>query len=185
MFSFIILGLFTSSIGVMLPPLSTHYSLNDLQVSFIFLVVPLGYIIGASLNPFLHSQFGQRGIAVFGPALHIVSAVALGLHPMFGILLLAFAVNAMGSGMLDGSWCAYAAGMENAGFVSGLLHGSFSVGAAAGPFFAGGLMEKRMDWWVWYYVLVSPASCLLHFPSLSRWKMRKDSRLIAYMLTHT
>jgi len=60
--------------------------------------------------------------------------------------------------MLDGSWCAYAAGMENAGFVSGLLHGSFSVGAAVGPFFAGALMEKGMEWWVWYYGMVSPAS---------------------------
>jgi fucose permease len=154
MFSFVILGLFTSSIGVMLPPLSTHYELNDVSVSFIFLAVPFGYIIGSSLNPLVHRQFGQRGIAVFGPALHITSAVALGLHPKFGVLLVAFALNAMGSGTLDGSWCAYAASMENPGFVSGLLHGSFSVGAAVGPFFAGGLMEKGMNWWVWYYGLV-------------------------------
>lgn len=149
------LGLFTSSIGVMLPPLSTHYALNDLHVSFIFLVIPLGYVIAATLNPLIHNQFGQRGIAFLGPVLQIVSATAVGLHPRFGVLLAAFAVMAMGTGLLDGSWCAYAAGMPNAGFVSGLLHGSFSVGAAAGPFCVGAAMEKGMSWWVWYYALVS------------------------------
>jgi fucose permease len=157
MFSFIILGLFTSSIGVMLPPLSTYYNLSDVHVSLIFLFVPFGYIIGASSNSLVHHHFGQRGIAVLGPALHMISAVALGLHPPFSILLAFFSVNALGSGMLDGSWCAFAAGMKNAGFVSGLLHGSFSVGAALGPFCAGALMEKGMNWWVWYYALVSPA----------------------------
>ncbi|KAF2679210.1 MFS general substrate transporter [Lentithecium fluviatile CBS 122367] len=155
MFSFVILGLFTSSVGVMLPPISAHYDLTDLHVSFIFLAVPLGYVVAASSNPLIHSRFGQRGIAGLGPVLHVVSAVCVGLHPTFEVLLAAFAVMAMGTGLLDGSWCTYAAGMPNAGFVSGLLHGSFSVGAAVGPFCAGALMEKDMAWWTWYYALAA------------------------------
>lgn len=157
MVSFVTLGLYTSSIGVMLPALSTHYDLNDLNVSFIFLAVPLGYVLAASANPIVHSRLGQRGIALIGPLLHVASAIIIALHPDFGILLVAFAIMSMGTGLLDGSWCTYAAAMENAGFVSGLLHGSFSVGASLGPFCAGALIEKGVVWWKWYYALVSCA----------------------------
>jgi fucose permease len=175
MMSFVMLGLFTSSIGVMLPQISTYYDLADLHVSFIFLAVPFGYVIAASLNPLIHAQFGQRGIAFLGPVLLIISAVGIGLHLRFGILLAAYAIMAMGTGLLDGSWCAYAATMPNAGLVSGLLHGSFSVGAAVGPFCAGMAMEKGMRWWVWYYALVrfSPTPtvppCCLAVEKLACW----------------
>lgn len=154
MVSFVTLGMYTSSIGVMLPALSTHYDLGDLNVSFIFLVVPLGYVLAASLNSPIHSRYGQRGIAFSGPLLHVASAILVGLHPDFSVLLFAFALMSMGTGLLDGSWCAYAAAMENAGFISGLLHGSFSVGASLGPLCAGMLMEKGVNWWKWYYILV-------------------------------
>lgn len=156
MFSFVVLGLFVASTGVMLPPLTKHYSLTDIQVSTLFLVVPVGYILAASANSVIHYRFGQRGVAVLGPVLHGVSAVVVALHlEQFGVIVAGWAITSMGVGLIDGSWCAFAAGMgDKANKVSGLLHGSFSVGAAAGPFVISSLMAVGVDWWVWYWIMV-------------------------------
>lgn len=70
-------------------------------------------------------------------------------------MLVAFVVNAMGIGLVDGSWCAWAGGLKRANVVSGLLHGSYSVGAAVGPFATGVWVEGMGGmWWEWYYVVV-------------------------------
>jgi len=91
--------------------------------------------------------------------LHILGAVALALHPPFWVVLMAFGGVAMGIGLLDGSWCSWSAGQKNANAVSGMMHGGFSVGAAAGPFFAGKVLQNwKQEWWVWYYFLVSDLS---------------------------
>jgi fucose permease len=156
MYSFVILGLFQSSVGVMLQPLSQWYSLGDLYVSFIFVVGPVGYVIAAQFSDTVHRKYGQRGVAIFAPALHISGALVIATHPPFGIVLVAHATVALGLGLLDVSWCAWAASLENANLVSGLLQGAFSVGAAAGPFFASTVLPLySRPWYDWYYILVS------------------------------
>jgi fucose permease len=155
MFSFVVLGLYTSSIGVILPHLETHYGLSDGQVSFTFLAWPIGYVLAAQLNDVLHSRFGQRGIAIIGPLTHVIFALGASAHPPFILFLVFIAVGAFGAGLLDGSWCAWAGAMERASLVSGFLHGSFSVGAATGPLLADALIVPgKRPWYTWYYVLV-------------------------------
>jgi len=140
----------------MLPHIRTHYALTDTSVSLIFLLGPLGYVLAASSNALIHQHFGQRGIACIAPIFHLLSAVVLALHPPFPVLLLAFAGVGLGSAWLDGSWCAWAGAMRRANKVSGFLHGSFSAGAAAGPFVAGAMIAKAgAEWWEWFWVLVS------------------------------
>jgi fucose permease len=156
MCSFVTLGLFNSSIGAVLPLLSQHYHLTDLQVSFIFLAGPVGYVIAAQCSDTIHYRFGQRGIAVAGPLLQIIATATVTGHPSFGLVLVAFAFQGFGTGLLDGSWCAWAGSMEKANTISGLLHGSYSVGGAMGPFFVTVLTTRHKPWWMWYGILVSP-----------------------------
>jgi hypothetical protein len=154
MLSFFILGVFTSTIGVVLPYLERYYHLTDIQVSVIFLAAPVGYVLAAQLNGLVHLRLGQRGIAVIGPLFQLLFAGGAAAHPPFPFLLVAVAAGNFGAGLIDASWCAWAAGRENANFISGLLHGSYSAGAAAGPFIAGTLLSAGRPWWHWYYVLV-------------------------------
>jgi fucose permease len=155
MYSFITLGLFNSSIGAVLPLLSKHYKLTDLQVSSIFLAGPVGYVLAAQCSDTIHYRFGQRGIAVTGPVLQIIATVTAAAHPSFGLVLVAFAFQGLGTGLLDGSWCAWAGSMKKANTISGLLHGSYSVGGAMGPFLVTVLTAKEEKWWTWYGILVS------------------------------
>lgn len=157
MYSFAVLGLFQSSIGVMLPSLSQQYSLGDLHVSLVFIVGAVGYVAAAHSSNLVHCTWGQRGIALLAPTLHILGALAIAAHPPFGLVLIGYAAVALGTGLLDGSWCAWAASTPNANTASGMLQGSFSVGAAVGPFLAGTVMPVWTKlWYHWYFVLVSP-----------------------------
>lgn len=159
MYSFATLGLFNSSIGALLPQISTHYDLSDLHVSLVFVVGPLGYIVAAQMSATIHHRFGQFGIALIGPVLQVIAAGLLSLHSHFGLVLIGFAVQGLGTGLLDGSWCAWAGSMERASTVSGLLHGSFSAGAATAPVLVTLLTTNGHVWFEWYYVLVSCSEC--------------------------
>ncbi|KAL1791794.1 hypothetical protein ACET3X_009545 [Alternaria dauci] len=161
MYSFTTLGLFNSSLGTVLPLLSSYYHLTDLQVSFIFLVSPIGYVVAAQCSDAVHHRFGQRGIAVAAPLLQILATTTVATHPGFGWVLVAFMFQGLGMGLLDGSWCAWAGSMEKANTVSGLLHGSYSVGGAMGPFIVTVLTTKHFPWWNWYAILAG--ACALSF----------------------
>ncbi|OTB06714.1 hypothetical protein M426DRAFT_72182 [Hypoxylon sp. CI-4A] len=155
MYSFAVLGMLVSTLGVMVPQFEAHYGLSDLHVSFVFLVWPIGYVAAACLNSGIHERLGQRGVAVLGPVFHVLMAAAAALHPPFPLLLVALAVGSLGTAILDGSFCAWAGGMENANVVQGFLHGSYSAGAALGPFLAGTMLSVgHAPWYAWYGFLL-------------------------------
>ncbi|KAH7024587.1 major facilitator superfamily domain-containing protein [Microdochium trichocladiopsis] len=157
MFSFSAMGLLLSTIGLMLPALEAHYRLDDAQVSLIFTVAPVGYILATCLTGTIHARLGRRGIALVGPALQLLATVGAGLHPgRYEVFVACLGVGSVGIGLLDGAWCSWAGGSMGgaANTVSGLLHGSFSAGAGLGPLLGGLVMvQGGLEWFVWYYIL--------------------------------
>lgn len=124
-------------------------------MSLTFLITPLGYFLAAYLNSFIHLRLGQRGIATIGPLCQVIFAVATSMHPPYALFLVASAIGGFGTGLLDGSWCAWTGGMDNANTVQGFLHGSYSAGASLGPFLAGSIVSLGdRPWYYWYYALV-------------------------------
>lgn len=160
--SFVVLGLIISTPGVILPRLEDHYHLDDAKASLIFLVAPVGYLVGAWLNDRIHRRLGQRGIAVIAPVFQAVFTVLIGtVHDPhrggFPVFLVATSIGNIGNGLIDGSWCAWAGGLggQRTNTVQGLLHGSFSIGAGLGPFLAETMFSVgKTPWWTWYYVLL-------------------------------
>lgn len=161
--SFLVLGLIVSTPGVVLPHLELHYGLDDAHASLVFLVAPPGYLVGARLSEPIHRRLGRRGIAVLAPLCQAVFAAAVATwHDArrggFGVFLAATAVGNVGSGLMDGSWCAWAGGLggRRTNTVQGLLHGSFSVGAGLGPLISGTMFSvAKAPWWDWYYLLLA------------------------------
>ncbi|PSS03363.1 major facilitator superfamily domain-containing protein [Coniella lustricola] len=156
------MGLIISTPGVILPHLEAHYHLSDVRASLVFVVVPFGYLIGARLNNPFHRHLGRRGIALVALLCQMIfTGTAAGFHSPrpggFLLFLAATVIGNVGTGLLDGSWCAWAAGLggTRTNTMQGLLHGSFSTGAGWGPFLAASMFSVReMSWWTWYYVLL-------------------------------
>lgn len=154
--SFFMLGMTASSLGVMIPYMQESYRLSDIEVSAVFLAGPTGFLVSALSSHSIHLRFGRRGISIIGPICLIFFAATGASCPPFHLFMVAVAVGGFGGGLMDGSWNAWIGSMDNANTLTGLLHGSFSVGAAAGPFLAGLLVSvKHMPWYSWYYVMVS------------------------------
>ncbi|KAH6662624.1 MFS transporter-like protein, partial [Plectosphaerella plurivora] len=172
MLCFAVLGLFTSTTGVLLPHLEHDYNLSDSQASLIFLAVPVPYLLAAQSNGLIHSKLGRRGIAILGPLAHLAGSVGASQRPPFWGFLVCFAALAFGCGLVDASWASWAAAQESPNFTSGLLHGAFSVGAAAGPAIASLVMSTETgSWFVWYYYLAGASLVEL---TVLAWAFRSD-----------
>ncbi|KAI1842249.1 hypothetical protein JX265_006876 [Neoarthrinium moseri] len=171
MFSFFVMGLIQSTVG-----LEDFYGLSDTLVSLTFLMTPLGYFLAAYVNSIIHLQFGQRGVAVIGPASQLLFVSSVSFHPRYSIFLLFSVIGGFGTGLLDGSWCAWAGGMaKNANVIQGFLHGSYSVGASLGPFMAGTMLSVGgKPWWSWYYVLSAFCLTTLVTSALAFWSQDAD-----------
>ncbi|KAF3014045.1 hypothetical protein E8E14_011430 [Neopestalotiopsis sp. 37M] len=164
MFAFMVMGTIQSVPGVLIPHLESYYGLSDTYVSIIFLISPVGYFLAAYMSSFIHLRLGQLGIAVIGPACQLIYAVGLCFHPPYSIVLLLSLIEAAGTGLLDGSWCAWAGAMPNGNTVQGFLHGSYSIGASLGPLIAGTMISVgKTPWWYWFYVLT--AFCIVMLAS--------------------
>lgn len=136
--------------------MEAHYDLSDTLVSLVFMTQPAGYLIAASLNSSIHMRFGQRGIAIIGPSCQLIYALVAAFHPSYPAYLVFSTLGGVGSGLHDASWNAWTGGMEkNRNTIQGFMHGSFSTGAALGPFIAGTMLSVgKLPWYTWFYVLV-------------------------------
>ncbi|KAK6826182.1 hypothetical protein PG987_013676 [Apiospora arundinis] len=128
MYCFAVLGMFVSTTGVILSSVKADYGdLSDAKVSLLFLAAPVGYLVAAQLNRHIHLRYGRRGIAVFGPLMHIAQAAIVALHPPFPVVFLAWVVGSLGHGTVDGSVCAWAGDLESASAASGQWYEWFYI----------------------------------------------------------
>ncbi|KAI0171420.1 major facilitator superfamily domain-containing protein [Pestalotiopsis sp. NC0098] len=184
MFAFMVMGMIQSVPGVLIPHLENYYGLSDTYVSVIFLISPVGYFLAAYMTSFIHLRLGQLGIAIIGPACQLVYALGLCAHPPYWMLLFLSLIEAVGTGLLDGSWCAWAGAMTNGNTVQGFLHGSYSIGASLGPLIAGTMISVgKTPWYYWFYVLsgfcivmLASSSYAFRFQDGKKYRAEKHDR---------
>jgi MFS family permease len=124
-------------------------------VSLIFLTPFFGYSLAAFTNARIHMKFGQRGIAIIAPACHIITYVALSLHPPYPVLVVCNAISGFGNGLTDACFCAWVGVMDKANAIQGLLHSCFSIGALSAPLIATSMVVKaELPWYTFYYIMV-------------------------------
>ena len=135
--------------------LERYYDLSYTVVSLIFLSPFVGYTLASIANNLMHVRFGQRGVAIVGPACHLVSYIVLAAHPPYPVLVVIFMFVGFGNGLLDAAWCAWIGNMASANQVSGFLQGCYSGGATIAPLIATAMVTKAgLQWYAFYYIMV-------------------------------
>lgn len=120
----------------------------------VFLSSFIGYATAALANHSIHERFGQRGIAVLGCGLHIVSYLFITRHPPYPVLIAIFILAGLGNGVIDASWNAWIGAMADSSKLMGLLHAFYGLGAALAPLTATMLFTKRgWQWYEFYYIM--------------------------------
>lgn len=128
-------------------------------MSLIFPTVVFGYICGTTLLLSVLHRYGWRGIAWVAPTLHITAAVTISCAPPFMIVLLGYFCSGLGAGFSDAGFCAWASKLPYANVVQGLMQGSYSIGSIIGPIVCTAVLAQGLEWYVFYWVMVSKYFC--------------------------
>lgn len=104
----------------------------------------------------MHVKFGQRGVAIVGPACHLISYIVFSVHPPYPVLVVMFIFVGFGNGLIDAAWCAWIGNMANSNEVSGFLQACYALGATVAPLIATAMISKGgLGWYAFYYIMVS------------------------------
>ncbi|KAH8805054.1 major facilitator superfamily domain-containing protein [Xylogone sp. PMI_703] len=161
------IGLYTASIGALIPLLERYYSIQDATVAWVFILNVVGYLVGAANLERVHLFWGRRGVAFITAILHILGISVLTTNPPYLVTLLAYFFFGIGTGCADAGFCAWAANVRNVcnvNAVQGLIHGSFSVGCVIGPLIVATIDKLGLDWSVFYMIMLGAfgiESCVL------------------------
>ncbi|WAO95386.1 MFS domain-containing protein [Fusarium falciforme] len=153
--SSIIAGMNDSAVGALIPSLEAYYDIGYTIISLVFLTPFAGYSIAAFTNAWIHMKFGQRGVAIMAPICHIITFVALALHPPYPVLVVCNMVSGFGNGLTDACFCAWIGAMDKANTIQGFLHSCYSLGALFAPLIATSMVvSAELPWYTYYYVMI-------------------------------
>ncbi|EOD44270.1 putative mfs protein [Neofusicoccum parvum UCRNP2] len=168
--AFLVMGGNDAAYGAIIPYLEVHYNLNYTIVSLVFFSPLGGYAAAALLNNWIHSHFGQRGVAVVGPVCHLAAYAGIACHPPYPALVVFFLVAGFANGVEDAAWNAWIGQLANPNELLGLLHGFYGVGAVLAPLLATSLITKAgWGWWGFYYLMIGGAAIELGTSAASFW----------------
>lgn len=152
---FLEMGLNDASTGAVLPFVERYYSLNDIQVSSMFLVGILGSFTAALSSVFVHKVGGRRGASWMGLLSHLFGFLCIGyIHQRFEFVLLGEIAIGFGGGFLNGTWNAWVGAFENAHGVLGILHGCYAIGGMISPALVSIMAQHGKPWFAFYQMLL-------------------------------
>ncbi|KAM0544085.1 hypothetical protein ACHAPJ_011967 [Fusarium lateritium] len=148
--SFIIAGMNDAAVGALIPSLEEYYDLSYTIVSLIFLTPFAGYSIAAFTNARIHMKFGRRGVAIMAPICHLITFVALALHPPYPVLVVCNMFSGFGNGLTDACF----------------------FGALSAPLIATSLVvTHELPWYTFYYVMIGISAVELIGLTITFWRM--------------
>lgn len=154
-----VMGANDACYGPLIPSLESYYTLSYTVVSLIFLSPAIGYILAAFLSDRIHMLFGQRGVALIGPASRLLSYIVLSVRPPYPVVLVFLIGAGFGNGLLDAAWNAFVGDLANANQLLGMIHGFYGVGASLSPIIATAMVTKyELEWNTFFFVMVGVAA---------------------------
>lgn len=157
--SLMVMGMNDAAYGAIIPYMGPYYNLSYTLVSLIFLSPFVGYTLSAILNNWIHTRFGQRGIAALCSGCHLVAYTIACLHPPYPVLVVVYMLAGFGNGIGDAAWNAWVGAMANANEVLGFLHACYGLGGVLAPLVATAMITRLgSPWYEFYYVMVAVAA---------------------------
>lgn len=160
-FAFILIGSNDGAIGVLIPSIQAHYSVNKATVALLFLSATLGYLIAAFNSGLLVEKLGNRRFLMLGVTAFLLSVGTLSLMPPFLVVLLILLPLGFGGAILDAGLNAYIAGLPRNAALLNYLHAFYGTGALLGPIVASTILAIGLGWNIVYVVWMAMSLVLL------------------------
>lgn len=168
--SLMVMGMNDAAYGAIIPYMGPYYNLSYTLVSLIFLSPFVGYTLSALLNNWIHTRFGQRGIALLCGGCHLAAYVIACLHPPYPALVVVYSLAGFGNGIGDAAWNAWMGAMANANEVLGVMHAFYGLGGVLAPLVATAMITRLgAGWYEFYYVMIAAAAVELVALGVTFW----------------
>jgi fucose permease len=152
---FICLGLPDGTLGVAWPSMRDGFARTQTDFGRVLLVHGTSYFLNGLLGARLNRRFKPHALLIAASLLAATGMLLVATVPYWWMFLIAVALIASGSGILNTTINTYASQHFSARHVN-WLHACYSLGAAVGPLAMTAVMTRDASW-QWGYVLVAAA----------------------------
>jgi len=179
--SFIVLGFTTAASGPSLLKLAEHTASEIDQISLIFVLSSLGYLIGSFLGGRAYDRFSSHKIMAITTSIMALTCIFIPISQSLEVLLLAMFLNGFSAGILDvgcNTLLLWTHGEKAGPYLNG-LHFFFGVGSLITPLLLAQVLLRTGDihWLYWTFTIVSlPLAAWLWFlPESAAHKPHEES----------
>jgi FHS family Na+ dependent glucose MFS transporter 1 len=169
--AFFALGLATAALGPTLPSLAEHTQTDLSEISFLFIALSLGYLIGAFQSGRLYDRVAGHPLMAAGLIIMALTMAAAPLIPMLWLLAAALLILGMAEGAVDvggNSLLVWVHGRRVGPYMNG-LHFFFGLGAFFSPIIIAQAVMVSGDivwaYWTLALLLLPAAGWLLRWSS--------------------
>jgi fucose permease len=144
---FILIGLYDSTLGTLLPNIRDAYHLDAATVSTIFLFGSGGYMLASFNTGLLVRLLGMYRFLLTGIGIMFLGTIILASYPPYwAIILIGASLISFGVGIIDAGLNAYLASFPENGSSLNYLHAFYGVGALLGPAIVSALLVAQLSW---------------------------------------
>jgi fucose permease len=157
--AFICLGLPDGTMGVAWPSVRDGFARTQTDFGLVLLVHGASYFLSGLLGARLSRRFRPHALLIAASLIAASGMLLVAAAPRWWMFLIAVALIACGSGILNTTINTYASQHFSARHVN-WLHACYSLGAAVGPLAMTAVMTRDAGW-QWGYVLVALAPIIM------------------------
>ena len=149
---FVLLGMSLTVPGVAWPSVAESFDRSLAELGYVTLLFGGGYTVSTLLSGRLSAKAGIGPILIASAATAAIALVALSTSGTWPIYLIATGLLGIAGGLADAATNTYVAIRRGARSM-GILHGSFGIGAIAGPLLVAVLLAAGQSWRVAFALL--------------------------------
>ena len=142
---FVLLGLSLTIQGVAWPSVAETFDRPLSNLGFVTLLFGSGYTASTVASGRLSESPGIGAILLIATGAATVALVSLASSPSFSVFLAGAGLLGLGGGLLDAGTNTYVA-IKRGAREMGLIHGSWGVGAIAGPLLLSAILAAGIEW---------------------------------------
>jgi fucose permease len=144
-FGFVLLGIGLTATGVAWPSVAEEFDRSLAELGYVSLLFGGGYTASTLLAGWLTARAGIRRLLIGAALLAAVALTVMATSATWPIFLIAAGFLGAAGGLIDAATNTYIA-IRRGARAMGFIHGSFGIGAIAGPLLVTGLLQAGFSW---------------------------------------
>ncbi len=145
-FGFLVIGLNSGAMGVLLPELGQYYQLNKAEISYLFWFGALGYLLAGISSGFMVERLGLARFLLCGVIIFGLASFALSLKPVLIVALIARLGLGLGAAIVETGSNFFVGKLPRNTTLFNYLHAFFGAGALVGPLLAAFILSLPLQW---------------------------------------